>query len=240
MSEDLGVQLFSVREHLGDELGDTLSKIAAIGYTHVEPYDILTDPAALGRALADSGLKAVATHAGVQGPRRDDIIASAKQLGIGTVIVPWVEPSTFDDEHAVEKLAADINEAATIAADQGIRVGYHNHDFEFAGGKYQKFVGLLDESVILELDCFWSSVGGTDPLVQGPALGERLRYLHVAAGPPEPGKPPLKGGPIRLPEIIAETRDNVELVVVEVVTERDVWEVLRENYAYLQGELAKR
>jgi sugar phosphate isomerase/epimerase len=238
MSEDLGVQLFSVREHLGDELGDTLSRIAAIGYTHIEPYDILTDPDALARAMAGSGLKAAATHASIQGPRRDDIIASAKKLGIGTVIVPWVEPSTFDDEKAVGKLAADINDAAKIAADQGIRVGYHNHDFEFASGRYSSFIQELDTSVVLELDCFWSSVGGTDPLVQGPALGERLRYLHVAAGPPEPGKPPLKGGPIRLPEIIAATRDTVELVVVEVVTERDVWEVLRENYAYFQGVLA--
>jgi sugar phosphate isomerase/epimerase len=238
MSEDLGVQLFSVREHLGDELGETLTKIAAIGYTHIEPYDILTDPDALARAMADSGLRASATHASVQGPRRDEIIASARKLGIGTVIVPWVDPSTFDDGEAVKTLAAEINAAALQAGDQGIRVGYHNHDFEFASGAYTAFVEKLDESVVLELDCFWSSVGGTDPLVQAPALGERLRYLHVAAGPPEPGKPPLKGGPIRLPEIIAATKDNVELVVVEVVTERDVWEVLRENYVYFQGVLA--
>jgi sugar phosphate isomerase/epimerase len=238
MSEDLGVQLFSVREHLGGELGDTLSKIAAIGYTHIEPYDILSDPDALARAMAGSGLKASATHASIQGPRRDDIIASARKLGIGTVIVPWVEPATYDDAHQVEKLAADINDAAAIAAEHGIRVGYHNHDFEFASGMYQTLVEKLDDRVVLELDCFWSSVGGTDPLVQAPALGERLRYLHVAAGPPEPGKPPLKGGPIRLPEIIAATRTTVELVVVEVVTERDVWEVLRENYEYLQGVLA--
>src|ERR1700712_1142122 len=111
MSKDLGVQLFSVREHPGDELGDTLPKIAAIGYTHIEPYDILSDPDALARAMAGSGLKASATHASIQGPRRDDIIASARKLGIGTVIVPWVEPATYDDAHRVEKLAADINDA---------------------------------------------------------------------------------------------------------------------------------
>jgi sugar phosphate isomerase/epimerase len=238
MSENLGVQLFSVREHLGDELGETLSKIAAIGYTHIEPYDILSDPDALARAMSDSGLTASATHAGIQGPRRDEIIASATKLGIGTVIVPWVEPSTFDDPAAVEKLASDINAAARVAGDEGLRVGYHNHDFEFASGAYAGFVEQLDDRVVLELDCFWSSVGGTDPLVQAPALGERLRYLHVAAGPPEPGKPPLKGGPIRLPEIIAASKNSVELVVVEVVTERDVWEVLRENYDYFQGVLA--
>jgi sugar phosphate isomerase/epimerase len=238
MSEDLGVQLFSVREHLGDELAETLSKIAAIGYTHIEPYDILSDPDALARSLAESGLRAAATHASVQGPRRDDILASAKRLGIGTVIVPWVEPSTFDDPQQVDKLADDINEAAEIAAGHGIRVGYHNHDFEFASGRYRAFTERLSPEIVLELDCFWSSVGGADPLAQVPALGERLRYLHVAAGPPEPGKPPLRGGPIRLPEIIAATRNTVELVVVEVVTERDVWEVLRENYDYFQGVLA--
>ena len=241
---DLGVQLYSVREHLGDELSGTLARLAEIGYTHVEPYDILTDPPALTAAMTASGLGAVATHASIQGPRRDDILAAARLLGIGTVIVPWVEPTTFATREGVEELAAHVNEAARIAADQGIRVGYHNHDFEFSheiDGQpaYLTLLELLDPAVVAELDCFWTSVGGVDPAVQAAALGDRLRYLHVAAGPPEPGKPPLLGGDgtIHLPEIIASTRASVEMVVVEVVTRRDVFEVLAENYAYFQSQL---
>lgn len=240
---DLGVQLYSVREYLGDEMTHTLTRLAEIGYTHVEPYDILTDPAALSRALAVSGLQAVATHARIEGPDRERIVASARRLGIGTVIVPWVEPDTFASRDGVEMLAARINDAAGYAADHGIRVGYHNHDFEFShlvGGRpaYHTLVDLLSPDIVLELDCFWSSVGGTDPLQLAPALGERLRYLHVAAGGPEPGKPPLRGGDgtIHLPEIISATTGAVEMCVVEVVTERDIFVALAENYAYFQAE----
>ena len=243
---DLGVQLYSVREHLGDEVTRTLTRLAEIGYTHVEPFDILTDPAALNRALAVSGLRAVATHARIDGPDRERIVATARRLGIGTVIVPWVEPDTFASRDGVERLAAGINDAARYAADHGIRVGYHNHDFEFShslGGRpaYHTLVDLLSPDVVLELDCFWSSVGGTDPLHLAPALGERLRYLHVAAGPPEPGKPPLRGGDgtIRLPEIISSTAGAVELCVVEVVTERDIFVALAENFAYFQAEVLR-
>lgn len=243
---NIAVQLFSVRDHLGPELGETCEQLARIGYSHIEPYDIISDTPALRRAMDDTGLRAAAAHANVLTDNRDRMIEAAGQLGIGTLIVPWVEAARYyDDRAGIEELAAGINAAARVAADHGIRVGYHNHDFEFdhhVDGRpgYELLVDLLDDDVILQVDCFWASVGGTDPLDLLPRLGKRVRYLHVAYSPvPDPTKPPLRGGDgtLHLPEIIRGSADNVEMCVVEVVTERPIFDALRENYEYFRGVL---
>ncbi|HEY2674158.1 MAG TPA: sugar phosphate isomerase/epimerase [Rugosimonospora sp.] len=243
---NIAVQLFSVRDHLGPELGETCKRLAEIGYTHIEPYDIIGDTPALHRAMRDSGLVAAAAHANVLSENRDRMIEAAGQLGIGTLIVPWVEAARYDDRESIERLAGDINAAARVAADHGIRVGYHNHEFEFnhrVDGRpgYEVLVDLLDEDIVLQLDCFWASVGGTDPLDLLPRLGDRVRYLHVAYSPvPDPTKPPLLGGDgtLHLPEIIRGSAGHVEMCVVEVVTDGDIFEALRENHGYFHGVLA--
>ena len=48
----LGIQLYSVRDDIGpDALGGTLHRLAGYGFTHVEPYDILSDTEGLDRSL---------------------------------------------------------------------------------------------------------------------------------------------------------------------------------------------
>ena len=44
--QDLSVQLYSVREPLADDLFGTLARLSEIGFSQVEPFDLLTDPAA--------------------------------------------------------------------------------------------------------------------------------------------------------------------------------------------------
>lgn len=166
---ELSVQLFSVKDLLGDRLGSTLRRLREIGYTHVEPYDIVSDPAALKRALADSGLGVVAAHARLTELDRDAVIAAATELGIGTLIVPWVDKERLRDRDGVARFADEINAAAQFAATHGIRVGYHNHEFEFdqrIDGRpaYDLLVDLLDPDVVLQVDTFWASVGGADVL----------------------------------------------------------------------------
>ena len=81
--------------------------------------------------LARTGLGAVAAHANVATGDRQAFLAAAGRLGLKALIVPWADPDGLRDRAGVLTLAAAINEAARRAADEGIAVGYHNHDFEF-------------------------------------------------------------------------------------------------------------
>ena len=131
-SAPLGVQLYSVRDDIGPgDLDRTLDRIAAMGFTHVEPFSILANTGQLAAGLARTGLSAVAAHANVATGDREAFLAAAGRLGLKALIVPWADPDGLRDRAGVLTLAAAINEAARRGADEGIAVGYHNHDFEF-------------------------------------------------------------------------------------------------------------
>jgi sugar phosphate isomerase/epimerase len=247
-TKPLGVQLYSVRDDLGpDQLPHTLRRLAAMGFTHVEPYRILENTDGLREALGDTGLLATTAHAKITEQDFDEVISAAKILGIDTIIVPWVEPDSIADRAGVERLAREINSVASAARDHGIRIGYHNHDFEFSQhidgvSAWELLVSLLDEDVILELDTYWASVGGADVFEILPRLSNRIRFLHVKNEPPDADDPPLLGVDIsgRLGEIIDLARDFLDMPVVEVVVdEGDVFPVLERNARYF-GEQVSR
>jgi sugar phosphate isomerase/epimerase len=238
-STDLGVQLYSTRNDLGPGLGSTISRLRGYGYTHVEPYDILSDTAALKRALDESGMLAAATHAKITDLDPERLFEAASLLGIGTIVVPWVEPERVSNRESIRTFASEINAAARVAEAKGIRVGYHNHDFEFStivDGRpaWELLVDELDSGIILELDTYWASVGGGDVFTLLERYRDRIRYLHVKNEPPDADDPPLKGVDItgRLDEIVAQSRDFVELNVVEIVVDGDVFPYLERNHDF--------
>lgn len=238
----LGIQLYSVRDDIGpDKLDGTLARLAALGFTHVEPYDILGDTAGLEDSLRRSGLRAATAHANIVDLDEQAILAAAARLGVETVIVPWVEADSIADRAGVEKLAESINQSAGRAAERGIRIGYHNHDFEFSQRidgtpAYELLVGLLDPAVVLELDVYWAGVGGADVFELLPRLGERVRYLHVVRDR-EPGNDrPVLGVDAtgRMDEVLA-LGTSVEMPVIEVVAHHsDVFPLVESNAAYFR------
>jgi sugar phosphate isomerase/epimerase len=232
MTCPLAVQLYSVRDDIGpDALPATLRRLAALGFTHVEPYDILSDTEGLAAALESSGLRAVTAHAKITELDTDAVLAAATRLGVETVIVPWVRPASIATREGIEALAAAINESAVFAAGRGIRVGYHNHDFEFAQkvdgvAAYEVLVDLLDPAVVLELDTYWAAVGGADVTELIPRLGDRVRFLHVKHD---------DENPFDIADVLPLAR-SLELAVVEVVVhEGDVFPLVEENAAYFLG-----
>ena len=66
--QDLGVQLYAVRDALAADMPGTIERLAAIGFGYVEPFGLLADPAGLDAALRANGLRAITAHAPVNGP----------------------------------------------------------------------------------------------------------------------------------------------------------------------------
>jgi sugar phosphate isomerase/epimerase len=243
----LGVQLYSVRDDIGPgDLSRTLARLAAMGFTHVEPYRILDNAEEFTAALRETGLTATAAHANVVTDERDAYLAAARRLGLRTLIVPWTDPAGLGDRDSITAFARTVNDAARRASDQGISVGYHNHDFEFsrrADGvpAYEILVDALDESVVLEVDTHWASVGGADVFELLPRLGDRVRFLHVTNEPADDDDPPVMGVDItgRMDEVVAAGRAIGAMAVLEVVVhEGDIFPVLERNAAYF-GKLVR-
>jgi sugar phosphate isomerase/epimerase len=122
------------------------------------------------------------------GEEAEAVIAAARTLGADTVIVPYLPPSRFADADGVRGVAAELNEASARLAGEGMRLGYHNHDFELSsliGGTpaLEVLAEQLDDAVLLEVDTYWAAVGGQDVAALLGRLGDRVRYLHVKDGP---------------------------------------------------------
>jgi sugar phosphate isomerase/epimerase len=184
----VALQLYTVREQLAADRAGVLKRVAAFGYGAVEPFGILQDPEGLRADLDAADLSVCSVHAAPIGAEADAVIGAARTLGADTVIVPYLPPPRFADADGVRGIAAELNEASARLAGAGLRLGYHNHDFELStliGGTpaLEVLAASLDDAVLLEVDTYWAAVGGQDVAALLGRLGDRVRYLHVKDGP---------------------------------------------------------
>ncbi len=187
----IGVQLYTVRSLMAEDVAATLAAVAAIGYSEVEFAGYFDHtPDEIRGMLAANGLTAPATHVGldqVRGDALDASIESAQAIGHGWLVVPSL-PESLRTADGYREVAGILNEAGAAAASAGIRVGYHNHAFEFepvgedpAGPTgYSVLVDNLDPALVdLEIDLHWSAVGGADALALFEAYPGRFPLCHV-------------------------------------------------------------
>ena len=186
--DQLSVQLYSVRGALADDFDGTLARLAAYGYTQVEPFSFVTYFDDLKVGLTAHGLSAPTTHIGLLGVEDvDDILDKAIELGMQTVIVPSTDPARWQSEEGIAEIAIELNAAAAKAAPYGLTVGYHNHHFELESkidGRYglEVLAERLDPAVVLEVDTYWAYAGGADVPALLERLGDRVVALHVKDG----------------------------------------------------------
>lgn len=185
----ISVQLYSVRESFAADPAATMRRLAELGLRSVEPFGLTDHAETLRPLLAEFGLDAPSSHVSLleaEDPVR--VCAVAAGLGVRTLIQPYWDHQAWDHEDDIKATAERLNALAPLASEAGIRIGYHNHDFEarpvFDGRcGLEVLVDHLDPRVVLELDTFWSAVGGTDPAELLERLGQRVQLVHLKDGP---------------------------------------------------------
>jgi len=133
--DQIALQLYTVRELMAKDLAGTLRAVAAAGYRAVELAGLPeTAPGALPGLLREAGLRVVASHEGIE-RLREDVAAVADRLAevdCRRVIVPWMPEEDRRTADDVRRFASELGGFARDLAARGVRLGYHNHDFEFA------------------------------------------------------------------------------------------------------------
>ncbi|KAF2331550.1 MAG: sugar phosphate isomerase/epimerase [Flavobacterium nitrogenifigens] len=196
--KEIGLQLYTLRDELPKDVKGTLEKVAKAGYTTVETYGFsikdqfwgLT-PQELKKILDDNGLKAVSGHYNLGSFLYDgnttELVASieaAKILKSEFLTIPWVDEPFRRNIEDYKKIASRVNEAAKMCKKAGLKLAYHNHDFEFK--KHDGVTGyeiLLKETdkdlVYFELDLYWVIHSGNDPLKLFKENPGRFKMWHV-------------------------------------------------------------
>jgi sugar phosphate isomerase/epimerase len=189
MTSTPSVQLYTVRDAISEDLQGAVARVAEIGFTKVEPYAFVDRADEFARAFAASGVTAPSGHApliDVDDPSRT--FDAAKQLGIGTVIDPFIPSDRWRTADDAARLADRVNELQVAAAASGLRFGYHNHNWELSNrvdGRpiFELFLERLNPNVVLEIDTFWATVGGANTPELLRSLGDRVQFLHIKDGP---------------------------------------------------------
>ena len=242
----ISVQLYSVREAFAADPASTLQRLAEIGFTAVEPYALMDHAETLRELLPQYGLTAPSAHVSLLGAEDPaEVFATAAALGVRTVIDPHRDRAHWTREDDIRATAERLGELAGIASDNGVRVGYHNHDFE-ARPVFEGRCGLeilvdhLDPRVVLELDTFWSAVGGTDPAALLDRLGQRIQLAHLKDGPLQGevrDQLSLGDGEMDVPSILAAA-PWLELGVIEFDGyDGDIFEAVTRSYRVLTQHL---
>lgn len=203
LGRPIGLQLYTVREAVANDLAGTLRALAAIGYREVELAGIPAKSATELRALLDDcGLTAPSMHASMADLQEglQERIDYAKALGTEYLVCafPWTADARFRAKpgHAVVSLASGItlddwkwnaeqlNKIGAAAKQAGLRCGYHNHNMEFRSYgdvvAYDELLRLTDPALVtMEMDLAWVVTAGADPVKYLKKHADRISLLHV-------------------------------------------------------------
>ena len=185
----LGVQLYSVRNQAAKDLPGTLARVHDLGFREVELAGTYGLSAAAFRHMLDSvGLHAVSMHVGYEQFRDslDSVLQDAKTLGVQYVGTAWIpHPDGPISEDSTHKAAANFNTWGRAAKAQGLQFFYHVHGYEFEPGTSGALpMDILmsetdSDAVKYEMDVFWITRPGQDPVAWLRKYPNRWRLLHL-------------------------------------------------------------
>ena len=190
--DKVGVQLYTVRDRMRNDVAPTLQAVSSVGYREVETagfndFKIFgLAPQEFRAAMDRSGLVSPAGHYPLSALREnlDATLATARALGQQWVVVPSISESERTLS-GFRRVAQDLNRFGAAAREQGLRVAYHNHDFEFKpleGGRtgYDILLAETDPALVdMELDLFWTVKAGHDPVTLFNRHPGRFPLWHV-------------------------------------------------------------
>jgi sugar phosphate isomerase/epimerase len=255
-ANNLGVQLYTVRDVIGKDPAGILKAIQDIGYSEVEvTYGNLQQ---IWPALKETKLKAVSVHLDTDlffegGSKFDAALSDVKQRGFEYIVLPYIPPAQRGGVETFKKLAETLNKSGEKAKAAGLTLCYHNHAFE-----YEPLNGttglamLMNEThkglVYLELDIFWASVAGHDPVALLKQYWSRIALLHMkdkASGTPtqfnenvpKTAFKEVGSGSVDIPAVLAAAKKTSvrHYFVEQDQTPGDPIDSLRESYKYLSG-----
>jgi sugar phosphate isomerase/epimerase len=209
--DHLGVALYTVRDQMKADPAGTLKAIAGLGYKYVESSLLPS----LAPALATAGLKQASAYAPtylVTGNREawaksgevqpesytwENAVAEGKARGLEYLVVVYLQKAERGGKDVYRDLAKRLAKAGDTCRKAGLGLAYHPHAFEYELVEGVRPIDLLldgtsKEQLGLELDTFWASIAGQDPLKMLQAHAGRVPLVHL--------KDKAKGTPVQYDE----------------------------------------
>jgi len=198
--KQIGIATYSVKG-LESDIEGSLKALADYGYTVMEISNYNAGKGTVAgyspadyAALAEKyGLDIISSHARAKFDVKDipgsleawgKLFDDHKIMGCKYVVFPM---NTWSSD--VDALKAECNLMNLIGAEagkRGLKFGYHNHSMEFAivPGTSLTFEDFLiqntdPDKVFFQMDVYWITVGGMDPVTYLKKYPDRFSVLHI-------------------------------------------------------------
>jgi len=196
----IGLQIYTLRDQIPGDMEGTLRKVAEIGYQNIEGYGygnrmiLGKSPVEFRKIVEDIGMKLPSMHVVTELTTTEskvDIMdqwkvtvedmASIDVKYVVYAIIAEQERKTLDD---FKKWAERFNHFGEICKQAGCQFAYHNHAFEFEPKEGQMLYDILMKStdpelVKFEIDLYWITKGGQDPVAYIEKNPGRFELYHI-------------------------------------------------------------
>ena len=186
--QPIGLQLYTLRDLMQKDVKYTLQQVAGVGYREVE-FAGLFDKSAktVAKWLGENKLTSPSSHIPLDRLKNSlqAVVDECQTLGNGIIVCPWIDESMRKSADDWRRIGADFNKIADQLQRTGLRFAYHNHDFEFkklASGEmgYDILLKECDPKLVkMEMDLYWITKGGQDPLAYFAKWPGRFPLVHV-------------------------------------------------------------
>ncbi len=199
----IGLQLYTVRDAMQKDPLGTLARLAKLGYNSVEGATYTGDqkfygmePKAFAKVLKQNGQIMPSSHyrlgkEQINGESQkgtimrdwDKAVDDAAAVGVKYMVCAYLSPNERGNMDDYKVIADQLNKAGERCKQSGIQLCYHNHDFEFVaqGGQlpYDMLLATDKNLVKMELDLFWATKAGQDPIALFNKHPGRFPLWHV-------------------------------------------------------------
>jgi sugar phosphate isomerase/epimerase len=198
--KEVGLQLWSVRADMADDAVATIQQVGEIGYDFIEAAGYADgkfygmEPLEFKRVLNENGLEFLSSHTGQNLPDEENweqtmqwwetCIAAHAKAGVKYIVQPSMDGKGYGSLEDLQRYCDYFNTIGEMCAAKGIEFGYHNHDkeFETVDGvtRYDYMLQNTDpDKVFFQLDLYWITVGGKDPVDYFEEYPGRFTLWHV-------------------------------------------------------------
>lgn len=187
----VGIQVYGLRdllENTPENFRNVMEKVKEIGFDGVELAGLYgIAPEEIKKILDEVGLVPISAHVPLVDMMADaeGVAETYAKIGVQYIAIPYLPDEYRPNTPGYEGALKEFERIGKVMKDHGIKLEYHNHDFEFVrlpSGEYgfDNIYSTIPEDLLkVEPDLCWIKVAGESPVEYLKKYGPRCEVVHL-------------------------------------------------------------
>ena len=187
----VGIQVYGLRDLLEDtpeNFADVMRQVKAMGYDGVELAGLYgLEPEYIRKTLDEIGLVPISAHVPLADMMADaqGVADTYKKIGVEYIAVPYLPEEYRPNTDGYETVKKEMTRIGQVMKENGIKLEYHNHDFEFVRlpdgtfGFDDIYKQIPEDILKVDPDLCWIMVAGQSPVEYLKKYGSRCEIVHL-------------------------------------------------------------